>query len=65
MEDAHGIQVVEAATRRLEMEAAGADMIRLCREKGFRWRDIGILLRDNENYGELLEFTLQEYDIPH
>ena len=64
MEDAHGIQVVEAATRRLEMEAAGADMIRLCREKDFRWRDIGILLRDNENYGELLEFTLQEYDIP-
>ncbi len=64
MEDARGIQVVEAATRRLEMEAAGADMIRLCREKGFRWRDIGILLRDNENYGELLEFTLQEYDVP-
>ena len=64
VEDACGIQVVEAATRRLEMEAAGADMIRLCREEGFRWRDIGILLRDSETYGELLEFTLQEYDIP-
>ncbi|MBR5163505.1 MAG: helicase-exonuclease AddAB subunit AddB, partial [Schwartzia sp.] len=63
-ENACGIQVVEAATRRLELEAAGADMIRLCREKAFRWRDIGILLRDGENYGELLEFVLQEYDIP-
>lgn len=61
---AQGIHVTEAATRRLEMEAAGADIIRLCREEGFRWRDIGILLRDSENYGELLEFTLKEYGIP-
>ena len=60
----HGVYVTEAATRRLEMEAAGADMVRLCREEGFRWRDIGILLRDSENYGELLEFTLKEYGIP-
>ena len=61
---ARGVRVTEAATRRLEMEAAGADIIRLCREEGFRWRDIGILLRDSENYGELLEFTLKEYGIP-
>ena len=62
---ARGVHVTEAATRRLEMEAVGADIIRLCREKGFRWRDIGILLRDSENYGELLEFTLKEYGIPY
>ncbi len=62
---AQGVHITEAATRRLEMEAAGADIIRLCREKGFRWRDIGILLRDSENYGELLEFTLKEYGIPY
>lgn len=61
---ARGVRVTEAATRRLEMEAVGADIIRLCREEGFRWRDIGILLRDSENYGELLEFTLKEYGIP-
>ncbi|MBR1885350.1 MAG: PD-(D/E)XK nuclease family protein [Schwartzia sp.] len=61
---ARGVRVTEAATRRLEMEAAGADMLRLCREEGFRWRDIGVLLRDGENYGELLEFTLKEYGIP-
>ena len=62
---AQGVHVTEAATRRLEMEAAGAEIIRLCREEGFRWRDIGILLRDSENYGELLEFTLKEYGIPY
>ena len=61
---ARGVHVAEAATRRLEMEAAGADIIRLCREEGFRWRDVGILLRDSESYGELLEFTLREYGIP-
>ena len=59
-----GVRVVEAATRRLEMEMAAADMVRLCREEGFRWRDIGVLLRDAENYGELLEFTLKEYGVP-
>lgn len=63
-DDGRGVRVTEAATRRLEMEAAGADILRLCREEGYRWRDIGILLRDSENYGELLEFTLQEYGIP-
>ncbi len=61
---ARGVRVVEAATRRLEMETAAADMVRLCREEGFRWRDIGVLLRDAESYGELLEFTMQEYGIP-
>lgn len=61
---ARGVHVTEAATRRLEMEAAGADIIRLCREEGFRWRDIGILLRDSDKYGELLEFTLKDYGIP-
>ena len=64
VEKARGVHVTEAATRRLEMEAAGADMVRLCREEGFRWRDIGILLRDGENYEELLEFTLKEFGIP-
>ncbi len=64
VKDSNGVKIIEAATRRLEMEAVGADIIRLCREQGFRWRDIGILLRDQEDYGELLGFVLQEYDIP-
>ena len=61
---AGGIRLVEAATRRLEAEAAAADILRLCREKGCHWRDIGILVRDADAYGNMLEMVLQDYKIP-
>ena len=63
-EAAGGVRIVEAATRRLEVEAAAADMIRLCREEGCHWRDIGLLVRNREDYGTLLELVLQDYGIP-
>lgn len=59
-----GVRVVEAATQRLEIEAAAADILRLCRDDGLRYRDVGILLRDAETYRQILEFTLTEYGIP-
>lgn len=58
------IHIAEAANRRLEVEGAAADMIRLCREEGYRWRDIGVLVRDAENYEALLETVFADYNIP-
>ena len=62
---AAGVALVEAATRRLEMEAAAADIVRLCREKGLRWRDIAILTRDEAAYGDMLALTLEDCGIPY
>ena len=62
-EAAEGVILAEAAVRRLEVDAAASDILRLCRDKGFRYRDIGILLRD-EAYGGLLDFALEEHGIP-
>lgn len=59
-----GLHLVEAATRRLEAEAMAADILRLCREKGWHWRDIGILVRDADTYGTMLEMVLQDAQIP-
>ncbi len=59
-----GIRFVEAAAPRLEIEALAADIVRLVREKNYHWRDIGILLRDEDAYGYLTEMVLQEYSIP-
>lgn len=59
-----GVRVVEAATRRLEIEAAAAAILRLCREGGLRYRDVGILLREPEAYRQILTFTLTDYGIP-
>ena len=59
-----GVRVVEAATRRLEIEAAVADILCLCRDRGLRYRDVGILLRAPEAYRQILTFTLTDYGIP-
>ena len=59
-----GLTVVEAANRRMEVEGMARDMLRLCREEGYRWRDIGVLLRDTESYADIVETVLADYDIP-
>lgn len=58
------IQLVEAATVRLELEAMADNIVRQVREEGFKWQDIGILVRDEDTYGFLTELVLQEYKIP-
>ncbi|MCI6233006.1 MAG: helicase-exonuclease AddAB subunit AddB [Selenomonas sp.] len=59
-----GLQIVEAANRRIEVEAAAADILRLAREEHLRWRDIGILVREPEVYDGLLKLVLEDHAIP-
>jgi len=62
--EVQGLAVVEAANRRMEVEGMARDILRLCRDEGHRWRDIGILLRDTESYADIVETVLADYDIP-
>lgn len=62
---ADNISLVETATCRLEVEAVAADIIRLIKEKGYKWRDIGVLIRDEASYGDLVQFVFKDYDIPY
>jgi len=59
-----GLAVVEAANRRVEVEGIARDMLRLCRETGYRWRDMGVLLRDTESYADVVETVLTDFEIP-
>lgn len=59
-----GLCITEAANRRLEVEAAAADILRLVREKGYRYRETGVLIRDEEAYDDLVQLVFQEYGIP-
>lgn len=59
------VKIAEAATMRLEIEAMAADIVRLVREKGYKWSEIGILLRDEESYGSTTAMILQDYGIPY
>lgn len=59
-----GLQLAEASNRRVEIEGIACDMIRLCREQGYRWRDMAVLLRDPESYALLVEQVFEDYGIP-
>ena len=59
-----GLRLTEAANRRLEVECAAADILRLARS-GWRWQEIGVLVRDDEAYGGLLRLVFQDYGIPY
>ena len=59
-----GLRLVEAANRRIEVETAAADILRLVREEGYRYREIGILIRNAEDYDGILPLVFQDYGIP-
>lgn len=62
---AGGLSLVETANRRLECEAVASDILRLCRDENYRHHEIGILLRAEDEYGNLLEAVLTDYEIPY
>lgn len=64
VDDSSGIHIIEAGTIRQEMEAAAAEMVRLARNEGFKWRDIGVLIRDQDAYDQL-SMIMEDYEIPY
>jgi len=62
---ARGLVLVEAPTRRAEVEAAARQILRLCRCHAYRYREIAVILRDFTDYQELLEAIFAEHGIPY
>lgn len=61
---AEAIAFVEAADRRAEVEAAAVECLRLCRDEGYRFRDIALLARDLDPYADLITTVFRELRIP-
>jgi len=59
-----GLRLVEAANRRIEVETAVADILRLVREEHYRYREIGVLVRNAEDYEGVLPLVFRDYGIP-
>ncbi len=59
------ITVQSAVHRRAEVEGAAREMVRLVRDEGYRWRDIAVMIREEEVYGDLLSTILTDYQIPY
>lgn len=59
-----GLRITEAANRRLEVESVAADILRLVRDCQFRYREIGVLIRDEAAYEDNLPLVFADYGIP-
>ncbi len=59
------IKIVKAPGRRVEVIEAGREILRLVREKGYRYRDIAIVLRSVEDYHPLIDAVFQDRGIPY
>ncbi len=59
------ITLTAAADQRCEVRDAAAEILRLCREEGFRFREIAVIVRDLAPYQALIETIFGDYEIPH
>lgn len=58
------VQVQSAPNPRQEIVGIARQMINQVRFQGYRWRDLAILLRQEEPYRNLIESVFTEYQIP-
>lgn len=59
------VKLVAAGNRLAELEGAARGIINLCREKGFHFREIAVLLRDYSLYEDLLPAVFANHQIPY
>lgn len=58
------IHLGQAVNRRAEVEGIARNIRKLVREEDYRYRDIAILLRNGQDYQDLIENIFQDYDVP-
>ena len=58
------ISLLAAANIYSEVEDTARDILRLCRDKGLRYRDIAVVTRNPAGYDRLISSIFDEYGIP-
>jgi ATP-dependent helicase/nuclease subunit B len=58
------VSLVGAANRRAEVEAATREIIRLCRDQGYRYRDLCVIVRDFAVYEDLIPVVFRDHAVP-
>lgn len=58
------VRISEAVHPRAEVEGTAQEIIQLVRDKGYRYRDLAILIREPEVYHDLITTVFQDYKIP-
>lgn len=58
------VKLTAAHNRRAEVEGAAREIIRLARDRRFRWKEMAVSVRDLDAYGDLIEMVFTDYGIP-
>lgn len=58
------LKIICGQNHRAEVEAVAREIRRLCREEGYRYKDIAVILRDFVHYDLIIETVFSDYQIP-
>ncbi|NMH73683.1 helicase-exonuclease AddAB subunit AddB [Bacillus sp. RO2] len=58
------VSILQAVNRRAEMEGIAREIVSLVRDKGNRYKDIAVIVRNAESYIDLVNTVFKDYDIP-
>ncbi|WP_064092203.1 helicase-exonuclease AddAB subunit AddB [Rossellomorea aquimaris] len=64
LHETEDIVFIEAANRRAEVEGVAREIRKLARDKGYRYKDIAVLVRNSQDYRDKVETVFQDHDIP-
>ncbi|WHY78929.1 helicase-exonuclease AddAB subunit AddB [Neobacillus sp. WH10] len=59
------IQISQAVNRRAEIEGIAREIRDVVRTRGYRYRDIALLIRNGGDYHEFVEPVFEDYQIPY
>ncbi|OUN00274.1 MAG: helicase-exonuclease AddAB subunit AddB [Firmicutes bacterium ZCTH02-B6] len=59
------VKLVAAVDARAEVEAAAREILRLARERGWRYRDMAVIVRELETYQDLIAAVFSHFNIPY
>lgn len=59
------IPVIAGYSREQEADGVCRSIVQAVQERGLRYKDIGIMLRESDTYGDVLEKALARYGIPY
>lgn len=64
-EKCQDISIFKALNKYTEVEDTARDIVRMCRDNGFRFKDIAVISGDLDGYESLFSAIFKEYDIPY
>lgn len=59
------IVLFKALNKYMEVENVARDILKMCRDKGFRFRDISVVTGDLDGYENIVKAVFNQYDIPY